>query len=305
MPIERIQHNTFTWINIVDITPADVDQLRRDLPYIHPLNLEDLLSVMERPKIDEHDQYLFVVMQLPQWDRVERITRSSEVDFIVGRNVLVTAHDGDLKPLVMLFERVQSSSIEREKWMGHGANDAFYAVVDRLVDYLFPILNKVDSNIHHIEDGLFTENSRHIIQEIAVVRRDIIALRRIIRHLVPVLEQLERTEHPVIRDELEEYFGDTVDHGRLARDIIDENYEVITGLSDTANTLASHRLNDVMRILTVISVLILPLTLIAGIYGMNIDLPLDEHPAAFLTIMGIMLVISILMILYFIRRKWL
>lgn len=304
MPIYKIQHNSFAWVNVVDITPADVDQLRRDLPHVHPLNLEDLLSVMERPKIDEQEQYLFVVMQFPQWDRVERITRSSEVDFIVGRNVLVTAHDGNLSPLVKLFERCQTSPVECEKLMARGSNDAFYSVVDQLVDYMFPILNKVDANVHHIEESLFTATTRHIIQDIAIVRRDIIALRRIIRHLVPVLEQLERTEHPVIRDELEEYFGDTVDHGRLARDIIDENFEVISGLADTANTLVSHRINEVMRILTVISVLILPLTLITGIYGMNINLPLDEHPAAFIVVMGFMFGISTIMILYFIRRRW-
>lgn len=304
MTIYKVQHNGFTWFNVVDVSNSDADQLQRELPHIHPLNLEDLMSVMERPKIDEQEQYLFVVMQFPLWDPVERLTRSSEVDFIVGRNILVTSHEGNLPPLVKLFERSQLQTGEREKLMTRGSNDAFYGVVDQLVDYIFPILNKVDGNIHHIEDTLFTADTRHIIQDIAVARRDIIALRRIIRHLVPVLEQLERTEHPIIRDDLEEYFGDTVDHGRLARDIIDENFEVISGLADTANTLVSHRINEVMRILTVISVLILPLTLITGIYGMNINLPLDQHPRAFIVVMGLMVLISLTMILYFIRRRW-
>lgn len=304
MPVYKLQHNQATWINMVDIRQADVDSLRRDYPYIHPLNLEDLMSNVERPKVDLDEQYLFVVMQFPLWDRVARITRASEVDFIIGRDVVITAHDGSLQPLVSLFERCQRSEAEREKLLRHGANDAFYMIVDQLVDYIFPILDKIDTNIHHIEDGLFTEKTRHIISDIAIVRRDVIALRRIIRHLVPVLEQLEVTDHPVIREELEEYFGDTVDHVRLARDIIDENYDVVSGLADTANTLVSYRLNEVMRILTVISVLILPLTLVTGIYGMNINLPLDEHPAAFIVVMGIMMGISILMILFFLRRRW-
>lgn len=305
MPMHTIQHNLFTWTNLVDITQPDLDQLRRDFPFIHPLNLEDLISQVERPKVDEQEQYLFVVMQFPVWDKQARITRASEVDFIIGRSFLVTAHDGNLPPLNLLFSRCQSSTVEREKLMANGANDMFYRVIDQLVDYIFPILNKVDSNIHHIEESIFVAATHHIISDIAVVRRDVIALRRIIRHLVPILEQLEANDHPIIREDLEEYFGDTVDHIHLARDIIDESYEVLTGLADTANTLVSYRLNEVMRILTVISVLILPLTLVAGIYGMNIDLPLDDHPAAFLSIMGIMFIISLLMILYFIRRKWL
>lgn len=304
MPVYKLQHNQATWVNMVSVNQADVDALRRDYPFIHPLNLEDLLSTVERPKVDLHEDYLFVVMQFPLWDRVERITRMSEVDFIIGRSVVVTAHDGDLKPLVNLFERCQRSEVEREKLLHHGANDAFYNIVDPLVDYIFPILDKVDSNIHHVEESIFADKTRHIISDIAIVRRDVIALRRIIRHLVPVLEQLETTDHPVIREELEAYFGDTVDHIRLARDIIDEDYEVAAGLSDTANTLVSYRLNDTMRVLTVISVIILPLTLITGVYGMNINLPLDEHPAAFIVVLGLMLGISTLMVLYFIRRRW-
>ncbi|NWG17774.1 MAG: magnesium/cobalt transporter CorA [Chloroflexi bacterium] len=304
MPSQKLQHNRFTWINIIHPVPADIDLLRREFPYIHPLNLEDVLSQTERPKIDEDDDYLFVVLQFPVWDRVARISRASEVDFIVGRNFLVTVHDGQLTPMIHMFEKCQHSPVEREKLMGRGANDAFYVIVDQLVDYIFPILDKVDSNIRAIEENIFTAYTQRIVSDIAVVRRDIIALRRIIRHLVPILEQLERTEHPIIREDLEEYFGDTVDHIYRARDIMDEDAEVIAGLADTANTLVSHRINEVMRILTVISVIILPLTLVTGIYGMNINLPLDEHPLAFIVVMGMMLMISILMVIYFIRRKW-
>jgi magnesium transporter len=304
MPIYKVQYNQTLWINIVEARNTDVDELRREFTFIHPLNLEDLLSKVERPKVDLNDEYLFVVMQFPLWDPVERITRMSEVDFIIGRNVIVTAHDGNLQPLVILFERCQRSEAEREKLLHHGANDAFYNIVDQLVDYIFPILKKVDAHIHHIEEGIFNDKTRQIISDIAIVRRDIIALRRIIRHLVPVLEQLENIEHPVIREELEAYFGDTVDHVHLARDIIDEDYEVVSGLSDTANTLVNYRINEIIRILTVISVIILPLTLITGVYGMNVDLPLDERPIAFIVVIGLMLGISTIMILYFIRRKW-
>ena len=304
MPMQTIQHNHFTWINLVDVTPSELDRLQREVPNIHPLNLEDLTSQVERPKIDEQEHYLFVVMQFPVWDKHSRITRASEVDFIIGRNFLVTAHDGNLTPLSRLCERCYAAPAERDRLMANGANDMFYRVDDQLVDYIFPILNKVDGNVHRIEENIFTTGTRAIISDIAIVRRDIIALRRIIRHLVPILEELETNDHPVIREDLEEYFGDTVDHIRLARDIIDEDYEVIAGLADTANTLVSHRLNEVMRILTVISVIILPLTLITGIYGMNINLPLDDHPEAFIVVMGLMLGISTLMILFFMRRKW-
>jgi magnesium transporter len=305
MPTFELKCNRFVWTNIISPTQADIQRLSAAYPFIRPLHLEDLLSQMERPKIDQEDSYLLVVMHFPVWDSKNRLSRSSEVEFIIARNMLVTVHDGTLKPLVQRFAQCELYDAQREKFAGKGANDAFYTLMDSLVDYLFPILRKVDSNIRSIEDGIFTADTRSIVRDIALVRRDIIALRRIIRHLVPVVETLAHLEHPVIREDLEEYFDDSVDHLYTARDIIDENYEVIAGLSETTDTLVSHRINEVMRVLTVISVIMLPLTLVSGIYGMNIDLPLNEHPYAFIFVMSLMISIVVLMLAYFRRRKWL
>ncbi len=137
------------------------------------------------------------------------------------------------------------------------------------------------------------------------MRRDVIALRRIIRQQVPIIEALESGDHPILHEALEEYFGDIADHIRKARDIIDEDYDIVVGIAETADTLASHRINEVIRILTVISVIMLPLTLLSSIYGMNIGLPFEEHPNAFIIVFALMVVITILMLIYFRRRNWL
>jgi magnesium transporter len=295
----------FKWINIVRPTAEDIQRLSKSYTFIHPLHLDDILSPIERPKIDEEESYLFVVMQFPVWDSQHRLSRPSEVDFIVTRNALVTIHDATLKPLVRRFSQCELYEEQRDKLAGKGANDTFYAIIDELIDYLFPILHKVDANIRTIEDGIFTADTRTIIRDIALARRDIIALRRMIRHLVPVVERLTHIKHPIIQADLEEYFDDSLDHVYTARDIIDENYEIIGGLSETADTLVSHRINEVMRVLTVISVIMLPLTLVSGIYGMNIQLPISEHPNAFLIVMGMMVLIVVLMLTYFRHRKWL
>ena len=179
-------------------------------------------------------------------------------------------------------------------------------MLDHLFDYLFPILRRVDGNISVIEEAIFTKDDRQIIRDIALLRRDIIALRRIIRQQVPILENLERVDRKIIHEDLDEYFGDIVDHLYRARDIIDEDAEIIAGLSDTADTLLSHRLNGVMRILTVFSVIMLPLTLISSVYGMNIaGLPFADHPQSFWIVNGFMLVTAAVMLIYFRRRKWL
>ncbi len=305
MATYTLTYGRVTWLNIVQPTPADVERLRELYPYIHPLNLEDIRSPLERPKIDEDDDYLFVVMHFPFWDARQSLTRAREVDFFVGRGYVVTIHDGTLKPLVTLYQLCESDEDQRQRVLGGGANRVFYMVVDQLVDYIQPILRKVDSNIRSIEENIFTADPRTIIEEISLVRRDIIALRRIIRQQVPIIEQLEQGEYPILHEDLEEYFGDIADHLHRERDIIDENYEVINSLADTANALATYKINEIMRILTVISVIMLPLTLISGIFGMNVDLPFDEHPASFLIVVLIMVGMTSAMLLFFRRRGWL
>jgi magnesium transporter len=305
MPTFHLHHNRVTWTTIVNPTPQDIEALRQAHPYIHPLNLEDLTSVLERPKIDEQDNYLFIVMHFPLWDPIKRLSLASEVEFILGRNFLITIHDGRLKPLSRLFDLCQADDSEAQRWLGKGANDALYYIVDQLVDYIFPILRKVDGNIHRLEERILTDDTRAIIRDIGFTRRDVIALRRIIRQQVPVVEYLESTEHPVLREELDEYFGDVVDHLHRARDIIDEDAEIMAGLSDTANIVVNHRLNEIIRILTVFSVIILPMTLISSIYGMNLKLPLQDHDYGFIILNGTMLLVAVLMIIYFRRRRWL
>ena len=307
MTTQRITGERITWVNITDPTIHDVAWLRRNYSFFHPLNLEDVISHIERPKVDDEGDYLFVVMHFPMWDAVTRLSRASEVDFFVGRNFIVTIHDGVLKPLNQLFTASDTRLEERQSLLGKSAGHAFYVIVDKLVDYVFPILYKVESNIRSLEERIFDEESgAEIIRDIAIVRRDAIALRRIIRQQIPILEALERTKTPVIHEELEEFFGDLLDHIQRARDIIDEDAEIITGISDTADTLISHRLNNVIRILTVFSVIMLPLTFISSVFGMNVQFPFDEqHPDTFLVISGAMLVITLVMLFYFRRRKWL
>lgn len=305
MATQTIKHGRVTWTNIERITPQDLEDLKATYPHFHPLDLEDLQSRIERPKIDEYDDYLFVVMHFPLWDPVQRVSRAAEVDVFVGSGYLVTVSDGTLKPLRHFFEQCQNNSEIREQFMGRGASKVFYAVIDRLVDYIFPILYKVDANIRDLEEEIFTEDSRQIIQDMSFIRRDIIALRRIIRPQLVIVENLEKVDRPYIREDLDVYFGDILDHLIKGGDIVEEHLEIIRGLSDTADMLVSYRLNEVMRILTVISVIMMPLTLISGIYGMNVALPLQEFVGAFWLIIALMFSIGLGMLVFFRHRGWL
>jgi magnesium transporter len=222
----------------------------------------------------------------------------------IGAGYLVTVHDGDLWPIARLFDDCQSEEQTRQKHMGRGASRLFHDVIDRLVDYCFPILYKVDANIREIEEDIYTEQVPDVVREISWVRRDIIALQRIVKPQIAIVANLEHKDRPFIREDLDVYFGDVLDHLYKAWDTLEDHRDVIEGLSDTADTLTSYRINEVMKILTIISVIMLPLTLLSGIYGMNIRLPLAGHPLSFLFVLLLMALLAAGMLLYFKKKRW-
>lgn len=306
MSFETLQHNRLIWTNIVEPTLSDISRLGHEHPNFHPLNLEDCLSRIERPKLDEYEDSLFIVMHFPVWDSERRVSRPSEVDFFVGQGYVVTVHDGELQPLVNLFEQCKNSEEARDRLLVN-QGQFLHTTVDRLVDYIFPILYKVDANIRTIEETMFDEDMRRTIQDISFTRRDIVALRRIIRPQLPIVFNLEQVERPFIRSDLdlEVYFGDILDHLQKARDIMDDNAELIANLADTVDAIAAHRVNEVIRILTVTSLVLLPLEIVVGFMGMNVLLPLQDNPYASPIIIALMVGVVVGLLAYFRHKHWL
>jgi magnesium transporter len=301
--VSSINYNGVTWVDVVHPTETEIEWLQRNYGF-HPLHLDDTLSKIQRPKIDDADDYTFIVMHFPVYSKLVRVTTASEVDIFVGPSYVITVHMGNLKPLVRLFKQCAEEPEVRARVMGRSVGYLLYNVVDKLVDYCFPILNKIDQNIEQIEDEIFEARVRHIVQEISIIRRDIISFRRIVKPLIPVLGSLERKTRPFLHEDMEEYFGDISDHLSKIWDTLEDYKEVIEGLSDTLNSLTSNRTNEIIRVLTIISVIILPLTLISGIYGMNITLPLEKYPLAFEIVIASMVGVIIAMLAFFRWRKW-
>ena len=301
---ESITWGRLTWVNIERPTEAETDRLAERYPF-HPLDLDDCLSKIQLPKIDEYEDYMFMVFHFPVFSPQARVTRSSQVSIFVGEDYLITLHQGDLRPLVSLFRACQTNEKAREENMGRTSGYLLYLILDRLVNYCFPILNKIGDNIEAVEDRIFGENPKGTVAEVAVLRRDLISFRRLIKPQTEAVETLEQKEWPVFKEDPEVYFGDIADHLRKIRDTLEDYKEVVEGLSDTNNTLTSFRTNDVIRVLTIISTVMLPLTLVASILGMNVwPMPIEKNPAAFGGIMGIMTLVIFAMLAFFRSRRW-
>ena len=306
MSIETLTYNSITWTDIKEPTAKDIEQLRQHYPFFHPLDLEDCLSKIERPKIDEYENYLFIVMHFPFFNKVTRRLERSEVDIFIGRGFLATVSDGTLRPLVEDFLNCQKDDGIRLQFMSRGSYYLLYMLIDDLVDYCFPILDKENLNIEGIEEGIFDGNAGQIVREISIVRRNLINFRRTIKPQMKILANLERKDWEFLRGDLDVYWGDVSDHTVQIWERLEDLWDVIEGLSETIESITSHRINEVIKILTIFSVIMLPLSVISGIYGMNIrQLPLASHPLSFIVIIGIMAAIAIGMLAYFRRAGWL
>jgi len=305
MALESLVHDNLTWTNIEKPTSKEMGYLKERYPFFHPLDLEDCLSKIERPKIDEYENYLFIVMHFPVFDKVTRRLGSSQVAIFVGQNFLVTVSDGSLKPLVQDFTSCQENEEFRERFMGRGANYLLYEVIDSLVDYCFPILDKESQNIERVEERIFEEDARKMMREISIIRRNLINLRRIIKPQMAVIASLERKDWEFLRGDMDVYWGDVSDHTAQIWDRLQDLREVIEGLGDTIDSLTSHSLNEVMKYLAIIAITFGSLEAISGIYGMNIPLPLAGSPFAFLIILGIMSLVSGIMFIFFRKARWL
>ncbi len=299
--VESLTWGNLTWVNIERPTDQETEYLAQNY-HFHPLDLDDCLSRIQRPKIDEYKDYLFLVFHFPVFNKQTRATTASQLSVFIGEKYLITLHKGELKPLVKLFKECQIDEESRQENLSQGSSYLLYRIIDRLVDYCLPILNKIVGNIEEVEDNIFSDSARGAVKEISILRRDIISFRRIIWPIRAVIGSLEPKIRRFTKMDLAVYFGDTVDHVDKIWDALDEYKEIIEGLNDTYDSLAGNRTNDVMRMLTVIAVILLPITVIASIWGMNIPLPFQNSTHSLLFVFLIMAVI-IGGMLYFFRRK--
>jgi len=303
--IKQVSWNGLTWINIEGPTQHEIRYLAQNYPF-HPLDLDDCLSRIQRPKIDEYKDYLFIVLHFPLFNKESRVTVPSQVSIFIGKDYLITLHSGLLKPLVKLFRECQldeGACQENMKSSGY----LLYRITDRLVDYCLPILNKIMENTEKVEDNIFKTRGRATVQEISLLRRDVISYRRTVWPLRSVIGTLSRKVTPFTTEDMEVYWGDVVDHIDKIWDTLDECKEVIEGLNDTSSSLYSHHTTEVMRILTILAAVVAPLTLIASIYGMNIRLPGtggESDTLSFVIILLSMVGITCGMLFFFWRRHW-
>ncbi len=301
---EIIAHGDVRWLNLERPREADREWLEREFGF-HPLAIEDIASRNQRPKLDAYDDYLFIVLHFPVFDKSQDRLLTAELDLFVGPDYLITLPDQVLPPLAAMFERYREREQVREDVFSNGTGYLLYKIVDTCVDASFPMLRRMGDKLDRLEDDIFEGRSAEIVRDLSNAKQEIINFRRVMRPMRAVLRDLERTKQRYISDEMDIYFDDITDAAERIWDVLENYKEVAEALEDSNESVLSHRLNESLRVLTAFSVAMLPLTLIASIGGMNVKLPGDGTIVEFWAILATMVVVLAGVLAFFRRRGYL
>ena len=292
------------WLNIEAPTAVETAYLAEHFDF-HELDLEDVLSTRQRPKIDEYDEYLFMVLHLPRFDKSIGRLNAAELNVFVGPDYVITLPNHPLKPVGRLFTRLSNNTELREEYFSKGSGYLLYEILSESFDYCFPILDKIGFKLDRLQNAIWDERSEDVARDISNVKQEVIAYRKIIKPERSTLRLLERARTRYLSEDLEVYFDDIVDSAERIWDQLDNYKEVVEALEQTNETVIAHKQNDILRLLTIFTVVLLPPTLIAGIYGMNVPLPFQHSHHAFWIIEGGTLVLAVAMLSFFRRQRWL
>jgi len=272
----------------------------------HELDIEDCLSEHERPKVEEYDTYLFLVFHIPYRARKTGRIIKEEVNIFMGQDFFVTLHRGKIPILDKLWTDLELSEELREEYLQHGTGFFLYELMRHFFEDVFPLVDSIRKELRRMEDVLFeTEDEVDLLRDIMNVKRNIISMRSILLPQRTLIATLEHKNKKFVPDELALYFDDILDAIERQWALLDTAKEMIDALQDTHELWLSHKTNAIIQLLTIFSVTMLPLTFLAGLYGMNVPLPFDTQPNAFFIVLALMGIILVAMLSYFARKHWL
>jgi len=306
--IKKTSTANVNWVDIINPDNTEIDFLRNQYNF-HPLNLEDasIKSKAQRPKFDMYNEYLFLILHFPVYNKVEGRIHSTEIDFFIGKNYLITLHNDSLAPLHDFYKMCSEFEHYRNQFMDKNPSVLLYELLDRLLNYCFPLMDHISEDIELIEDRIFEGKERQMVREILQTKRNIANFRKIMQShnkIIRKLIDMDSSFFPKIN--MATYYNDLVEETYDIWKILETQKETIDALHQTNESSLSFQLNDIMKTLTIFSVVVFPLTLLAGIFGMNtVNTPFIGDRYDFWEIISVMGGLTLVMFIYFKSKKWL
>lgn len=308
--IRTLKGGKLTWWNVIRPTRKDLDIIKNNFS-LHPVNFTDIMGTAHHPKIDQYKNYTFLVLLFPLYNRKQRTISPVEVDLVIGNDYIISIHDNSLVPFNALFKH-EEFVMKMKKKKESALNNIIpimlvHKILEDLFMYIYPMIDHISIELDEIERNIFLGYEKQMVNEILITKRKIVNLRRIMQTHKNLIKKLTGKDKSIIKDvEAKLYFEDLIDRSKEIWQILESQNEHIDALHASNESLISFRLNDVMKTLTIFSVVVFPLTLFAAVFGMNtVNMPFARNPYGFWIIIGLMGLGTFLLILYFKKRKWL
>ncbi len=305
--IEELHHKKLTWVNIKNNGKKEIEYVDKNYNF-HTLDVQDCLPPLQRPKFVQREDYLFLIFLFPVYNSKTRKISLAEIDFFVTPNTLITVHDNTLEPVKKLFAKMKENR-DGEKSGVMKQNPLFivYEILDRLYDYCFPMLVHINEDLDEIDDNLFKIYNQSMVKEISQVKRNIVNFRRALQPHKNIIKKIILGYQTIFPDKrMALYFEHLKETTKDIWDLLESYNETVNAMSEAYDSLMSFRINNIIKTLTIFSVIVFPLTLLAAIFGMNTlgSMPFISHPLGFWIIIGIMLLGTLGMIIYFRKKHW-
>ncbi|MFW9828148.1 MAG: magnesium/cobalt transporter CorA [Candidatus Thorarchaeota archaeon] len=300
--LSKVEKSFIKWIDIYGLAQEKVVEEVGHQFSLHPLVLEDILSPNQRPKLEDYSNYIFVVLKKLGWNHELEEFEYEQISLILGESYVLSFQERDTNLFNPIYERIQ---VPKGRVRLMGADYLFYVLIDIIIDNYFVILEKVGEDIENLEDLLIKSPEPSTLQLIYRLKRSSIELRKSIWPIREVISKLQREQSKLIKDDLQIYLRDVYDHIFRITDLLENYRDIIFGMLDMYLSSVSNRMNDIMKVLTIISTIFIPLSFLAGFYGMNfLYMPELSSPFAYPILISSMCIIALVMIFFFKKKKW-
>lgn len=305
--INTTHYENLTWIDIKDPREKDIHFLAKKFHFIHRLVLDEIIPPGHRAKVERHKDYFFLVLYYPIFNQKEKKTEARELDIIVTRTHVITSHYKTIIPIKKLFDHINLYEEKKKEYMSEGPGPLLYHIINGLLNSALNKLEYIEKDIDMLEEAIFSGKEKAMVLQISETKRDIINFRRILAPQSAVLESLHTEGVDFFSEKMHAYLEDLLGNYSIVWNTVEDQLETVQALGETNDSLLSNKTNEIVKLLTIFSVIVFPLTLLSSIWGMNTEyIPFNNlgSPQDFWAVMGLMGILSAAMLVFFKRKGW-
>jgi len=285
------------WVDVTDPTKSDLEKLAQSFP-LHHLTLEDCSKTGNRVKLEQFEEYIFIITY--GLESSKKDTLAFQMNFVLGKNFLLTVH----KEKISSFDSLKSDGKRLQNFISRGPDLLMHHLMDMEIDFYFPVLDEIEDQIDELEEEVYRNIDQKVLGRMFRLKRQLLTIRKRVGPQKEIVLMLTQKSFPFISEESSAYYRDIYDHIIRINESIDDYREILSNTLEVHLSMVSNRMNEVMKALTIVATVMLPLTVLTGIYGMNLNIPESHIDFMYYVVLSLMVIIAAIMIFYFRRKRW-